>query len=57
VRLRALADVVPDYAECITIAVDDDEAGRANSRELARRLLERGLRAEFNLSALKDIAA
>jgi hypothetical protein len=56
-RLPALADVVPDYADCITIAVDDDEAGRANSRELARRLMKRGLCVEFNLSTLKDIAA
>jgi Toprim domain len=56
-RLPALADVVPDFVNCITIAVDDDEAGRANSRELARRLFDRGLRVETNLSALKDIAA
>jgi chemotaxis protein histidine kinase CheA len=48
---------VPDYTDCIVIAVDDDGTGLINSRELARRLLERGLRAEFNLSALKGIAA
>jgi hypothetical protein len=56
-RLPALAHEVPNYADCIAIAVDDDETGLVNSRELARRLLERGLRAEFNLSALKGIAA
>jgi hypothetical protein len=56
-RLPALADIVPDYADCIAIAIDDDEAGRVNSDELAHRLLERGLRVELNLSALKGIAA
>jgi hypothetical protein len=56
-RLPALADIVPDYADCIAIAIDDDEAGRVNSGELARRLLERGLRVELNLSAVAEIAA
>jgi hypothetical protein len=56
-RLPALAEVVPDYTDCIVIAVDDDETGLVNSRELARRLLERGLRVELNLSAVAEIAA
>jgi hypothetical protein len=56
-RLPALADIVPDYADCIAIAIDDDEAGRVNSGELARRLLERGLRVELNLSAVAEIVA
>jgi hypothetical protein len=56
-RLSGLAEVVPDYTDCITISIDDDEDGRANSRELARRLFERGLRVETNLSAVAGIAA
>ena len=55
--LPALAEAVLGYTDCITIAVDDDEDGRTNSRELARRLLERGLRVELNLSAVAEIAA
>jgi hypothetical protein len=51
-RLPALADVVPDFADCINIAVDDNEAGRRGAQKLARPLSERGLFVEFiNLSA------
>jgi hypothetical protein len=42
-RLPAMADVVPDYIESVTVMVDDDENGRKNSNELARRLTERGI--------------
>ena len=37
-RMPALADVVPDYIECVTVAADDDDIGRGNAEELARRL-------------------
>ncbi len=40
-RLPALADYVPDFIEAVTIYEDDDEAGRRNVAELARRLLAR----------------
>jgi hypothetical protein len=56
-RLPALADVIPAYADCITIAVDDDDTGRSNARELARRLIERGRHVEFNLSGVAGVAA
>jgi hypothetical protein len=42
-RLPAMADAVPDYIESVTVMVDDDENGRKNSNELARRLTERGI--------------
>ncbi len=40
--LPALAAAVPAWVECITIIVDDDEAGRSNSTALAERLEQRG---------------
>jgi Toprim domain/CHC2 zinc finger len=42
-RMPALADVVPDHVECVTILVDGDDAGRRHSTELARRLAARGI--------------
>ena len=36
-RLPGLADFIPGYIESVTILVDDNEAGRRNSFELARR--------------------
>jgi hypothetical protein len=40
--LPALAAAVPEWVECITIMVDDDDAGRSNSNALAERLEQRG---------------
>jgi hypothetical protein len=40
--LPALAAAVPEWIECITILVDDDEAGRLNANALAERLDRRG---------------
>jgi hypothetical protein len=42
-RLPAMADVVPDYVECVTIMVDADANGEKNSTELAQRLVARGI--------------
>jgi hypothetical protein len=42
-RMPALADAVPSFIESATILVDDNEAGRRGSRELARRLHARGV--------------
>ncbi len=42
-RLPAMADAVQDYVESVTIMIDDDENGRRNANELARRLTERGI--------------
>ena len=36
----------PDYIECVTIAADDDDPGRRNAAELARRLGERNIGAQ-----------
>jgi CHC2-type zinc finger protein/Toprim domain-containing protein len=42
-RLPALADLIPSYIECVTIMVDDDDAGRTNSRKLMARLRDRNI--------------
>jgi hypothetical protein len=42
-RLPALASVVPTHVCGVTILVDDDEAGRKRSNELASRLTARGI--------------
>jgi hypothetical protein len=42
-RLPALADHIPPHIEAVTILVDDDEAGRVNSNELAARVHARGI--------------
>jgi hypothetical protein len=41
-RLPMMAQHVPDYIECVSISVDDDDAGRRNSEELATLLRARG---------------
>jgi hypothetical protein len=41
--MPALASVVPDWIECVTIMVDDDDAGRSNADALADRLHRRGV--------------
>jgi hypothetical protein len=42
-----LADTVPDYIECVTIVVDNDDAGHRSTDELASRLSERSFHVEF----------
>jgi hypothetical protein len=42
-RLPLLADRMPPHVEVVTISVDDDDAGRRYSDELAKRLLARGI--------------
>ena len=42
-RLPMLADKVPTYVEVVTIAVDDDQAGRRGAYDLAQRLDSRGI--------------
>jgi Toprim domain-containing protein len=54
-RLLALADMVPNYTECVTVMMDADQAGRRGSAELATRLMARGI--EARLSALPDVRA
>ena len=41
-RLPGLADFIPRYIESVTILVDDNDAGRRNSNQLARRAHARG---------------
>jgi phage/plasmid primase-like uncharacterized protein len=41
--MPALADCIPSYVEVVTIVQDADQAGRSNSRQLADRLLARGV--------------
>jgi hypothetical protein len=45
-RLPGLADAVPSYVDCTTVAVEDDPAGRHHAVELADRLRRRGLHVE-----------
>jgi putative DNA primase/helicase len=45
--MPALADSVPSYIECVTIAVDDDDCGRRYATELAARLTDRSVQVEF----------
>jgi hypothetical protein len=45
-RLPALADVVPDFVDCVSVFVDADDVGRKNAVELVARLKERGIYAE-----------
>jgi hypothetical protein len=40
--LPALAAAVPSWVECVTVVVDDDDAGRSNSNSLAAHLEQRG---------------
>jgi hypothetical protein len=48
-RLPGLADFIPGYVESITVLVDDNEAGRTNSKELARRAHARGIEARLTI--------
>lgn len=45
-RMPALADKVPGYIDCVTIAAEPDD-GEAHAQELARRLQARGLHVEM----------
>jgi hypothetical protein len=40
--MPALAEAVPKWIECITVVVDDDDAGYSNSNALAEHLEQRG---------------
>jgi hypothetical protein len=42
--MPALADVVPDYIDFVTISGHPDETGVKNARELSSRLMARGIR-------------
>jgi hypothetical protein len=46
-RMPALAGLIPPYIECVTILVDDDEAGRVNSHNLLDCLGDRGIEARL----------
>jgi hypothetical protein len=48
-RLGSLADAVPHYVDCVTIAADDDEAGRMGATRLALALRARGIHAETSV--------
>ena len=56
-RMPDLADVVPDYTDCVTIAGEPDEAGRKGAVELARRLRARGIHTELRFLAGGEMAA
>jgi hypothetical protein len=46
-RMPALADAIPFYMDCVSILVDDNDAGRKGSYSLDRRLAANGLDAEL----------
>ena len=56
-RMPALADAVPDYTDCVTVAGEPDEAGRKGAIELARRLKARGIYTELRFLADGEMAA
>jgi phage/plasmid primase-like uncharacterized protein len=56
-RLPALADAVPHYIDCVAIAADDDEAGRAGAVTLAEALRARNLHVELSLPDSRKVAA
>jgi Toprim domain len=51
-RMPALAEMVPSYADAVSIIADADDAGRRHSTELAACLQARGIRPE--IVALSD---
>ena len=57
-QMPALADAVPEVADCITVDCEADPAGRKYSTELAQRLVARGLHVEMRcLSEAMGVAA
>lgn len=48
-RMPALAEKVPNYIDCVTVAAEADVAGRIGAEELVRRLKTRGLHVEMRL--------
>jgi hypothetical protein len=44
-RMPALADAIPDYADCVTVFGHDDPAGRKGAGDLTMRLRARGVEA------------
>jgi hypothetical protein len=42
-RMPALANVIPDYCDCLTIVADDDDTGRRHAASLADRIQARGI--------------
>ena len=48
-RMQVLADKVPAYTDCITIAAEPDAAGRKGAAELKTKLKARGLYCELRI--------
>lgn len=48
-HLPGLADAVPTYIDCVTIAADDDRAGKAGAIKLMELLQLRGFHVEMRL--------
>jgi Toprim domain len=46
-RMPALAEAVPGWTDCVTILVDDDDAGRKHANAMAARIAERGIAVEM----------
>jgi hypothetical protein len=44
-RMPALAELIPDYIDCVSVAIDDDEAGTKHGPDLVRRIKARGIEA------------
>ena len=56
-RMPALADAVPEFIECVTIIGDDDDAGRKFTRQLAERLISRGITVSLKILRAPRVAA
>jgi phage/plasmid primase-like uncharacterized protein len=44
-RMSALADLIPSYIDCVSVAIDDDEAGTKHGTELVHLIKARGIEA------------
>lgn len=44
-RMPALSDAVPEFVNCVTVLIDDDDAGRKHGHELVERLRNRSIEA------------
>jgi hypothetical protein len=56
-RMPALANTIPDYIECVTAIVDDDDAGRRHTAELAARVEPRGIEVRLVTPVARGVAA
>jgi len=55
-RLPALADIIPAYVECVTVAGDDDPDGRRYATEAANRVAARRIETRLFIPTIMEAA-